>query len=672
MKKSTFLFNLLFLIPAISLAQWSSDPSENTPIAIASGDQAIPKIVTAESGTSYVSWFSNENSNYNVRLQKLDVYGNKLWADEGLLISDHPAMTWLTDWDLAIDQEEYAIVTFQDIRTGNNNIYAYRISPDGEFIWGEDGLELSNSTAFDVSPKVTVTNAGNAIIAWASGDVVILQKISPDGILQWGANGITLSGSNTFSWPQLLPVGDDDVILKYFEDSGPPYAPTRHVFAQRYDADGNTVWLQTTVISDAGGISAWTQVFPFISDGNDGFYIAWHDDRDNNMLASIFVQYIGSDGQILFADDGIEASVMPNRNHFYAELALPPGSDDVFVFWNEMDANQNDRGIYGQKISSSGERLWTDNGKSFIEISSTNVYPVAARNSETDMIVIYEEYFNAMDTGIKAMRIDTDGNYVWTEEKITMSSVQSEKLHCVANPFYNNQWISVWGDRRNGNGDIYGQNIQLDGTLGPVIIPGELEIFPDTLFFEENPETKQIHIINNTLDVYTITYVDEYGMYFWMVNPYPNLPYDLLSGDSLILDVYFEYITSEQITGYVYEPLNIISETDTHTVIIAINEDLLIGMNNQNTDFLQVYPNPSKSKIHFGINLEKNSSFDLNIFNSLGERIKTFTEKSGKGLTCLIIWDRTNNGNNKVPAGTYYYRIFSDEFQESGKIILLD
>ncbi|MCK4676486.1 MAG: hypothetical protein KAT48_00015, partial [Bacteroidales bacterium] len=345
MKTHFLIFVLLLNFSLFSFAQWSSDASVNTSVAIATGDQVIPKIATSPSGTTYISWFSGESGNYNVRLQKMDVYGNKLWADEGLLVSDHPAMSWLTDWDIAIDQEEHAIITFQDIRTGNNNIYAYRITPDGEFIWGDDGLELSNTTAFDASPKVTVTNAGNAIIAWASEDVVILQKITPEGTFLWGDNGITLSGENRYSWPQLLPVGDDDIILKYFEDSGPIMYPTRHILAQRYDMNGNPVWNEEAVISDAAGISAWTQIFPFINDGNDGFYIAWHDDRDNNMLASIFVQHIGSDGLILFADDGIEASTMPNRNHFYAKLALPPGSNDIFIVWNEMDANQNNRGI---------------------------------------------------------------------------------------------------------------------------------------------------------------------------------------------------------------------------------------------------------------------------------------------------------------------------------------
>ncbi len=219
------------------------------------------------------------------------------------------------------------------------------------FVWGEDGLQLSSGAAFDVSPKVTVTNAGNAVFAWQADDVIIGQKISPDGTLLWGPNGQTLSGPNTFSWPQLLPVGDDDIIMKFFEDSGtcPGRQPVMYLHNGLMET-GVMVWAQPVVISDAGGISAWTQIFPFINDGSDGFYIAWHDDRDNNMLANIWIQHIGNDGSVLFAANGAEVSTMPNRNHFYAHLALPEGSDDIFIFWNEMDANQNNRGIYGQKI----------------------------------------------------------------------------------------------------------------------------------------------------------------------------------------------------------------------------------------------------------------------------------------------------------------------------------
>jgi len=418
MKKIILTCLILFFCSISVFAQWSTDPTENNPIGLASGEEAIPKVATSESGTTYIAWFSNESGNYNVRLQKLDVFGNILWDSTGLLVSAHPAMTWLTDWDMTIDHEDHAILTFQDIRNGDNDVFAYRISPDGDFLYGEDGIEMSTGPAFDASPKVTVTNLNNAVFAWHADDVVIMQKISPDGNKLWGENGITLSSNNTLSWPQLIPVGEDDVILKYFDDSGSFPGITRHVYAQRYDSNGDATWTQPTILSNAGGISAWTQIFPFINDGEDGFYIAWHDDRDMNNQSSIFVHHIGADGSAIFADDGVEASIMPNRNHFYAQLALPPGSDDIYVYWNEMDANQNDRGIYGQKISDTGERLWSENGKSFIEISSTNVYPFAAHNSDEDMVVFYEEYSNVMNAGIKAMRIDTDGNFVWENEKV--------------------------------------------------------------------------------------------------------------------------------------------------------------------------------------------------------------------------------------------------------------
>lgn len=467
MKKLLFVSVLSMLLPYMALSQWSTDPAVNNPINNMTGEQAIPKIATCPNGDSYIASFSSENGNYNVRMQRLDAQGNPLWVTNGILISDHPQMTWLTDWDMTADGSNHAILAFMDVRNGgNNNIVAYRIAPDGSFIWGPDGIALSNSTSFNASPKVTVTSAGNAVFAWQADEVTIMQKVSSSGSLMWGS-GVILSGTPTYSWPQLLPVGNDEVILKYFEDTGPSYSPTRHVYAQRYNANGNPVWSSPAAISTAGGISAWTQIFPFINDGNDGFYIAWHDDRDNNMLSSTYVQHISNAGAVLFQTNGVEASTMGGRNHFYPYLALPPGSSDVYVFWNEMDGDQNNRGIYGQKLTSSGSRLWATTGMIFIEISPVNVYPYAAKNSPTDVVLFYEDYFDATNGQLKAMRIDANGGYVWTPSFKTICSVNSEKVHTEVNDFANNQWILSWEDNRTGDRDMYAQNIQLNGDLGP-------------------------------------------------------------------------------------------------------------------------------------------------------------------------------------------------------------
>jgi len=669
MRKFTFIF-CLFSFSISVIAQWSNDPLQNNALSVASGEQAIPKVATSENGTSYIAWFSNESGNYNIRLQKLDVFGSFQWDSSGLLVSDHQAMTWLTDWDMTIDYEDHAILTFQDVRNSDNDVFAYRISPDGEFVWGDDGIEMSTGPAFDAAPKVTVTNANNAVFAWQADDVVILQKISPAGEKMWGESGITLSSADTYSWPQLISVGDDDVILKYFEDSGPVWAPTRHVFAQRYDTNGDAVWGQPSNISDAGGISAWTQVFPFINDGEDGFYIAWHDNRTNPTLASIYVQHIGGDGTVLFAEDGVEASTMSNRNHFYAHLALPPGSSDIFVYWNEMDGDQNNRGIYGQKISETGERLWTDNGKVFIEISPTNVYPVAARNSLTDMVVIYEEYTTVLNAGIKAMRIDTEGNYLWEDEKIDMCTVQSEKVHSVAGSFFNDQWIASWEDSRNGGKDIYAQNIQLDGSLGPVTIQAELTIVPDSIIFDEFLIIPAYLINNTTEEVKVNNIYLEYGWYVEFYN-LTSLPYDIGVNDTLVVELIpVPFSDPVNPLGYEYDVLMIETEIGNYSVDIAINWDLLgaVKENDQSSKMVQVMPNPAKESVTFVLKSNHMKDYELYIFDSFGKKINTLIPEHRSDIR----WNLTDQSNQKVPPGTYYYRLITDKYHEAGKIILIE
>ncbi|MDA3814149.1 MAG: T9SS type A sorting domain-containing protein [Candidatus Cloacimonetes bacterium] len=475
MKKLLFLLICFLCVSSIINAQWSNDPAQNNAICDLGGEQAIPKVVTSSTGDTYIGYFSNDSGNYDVRLQRLDSQGNELWAQDGIVISDNPAMSWLTDWDMTVDDDNHAILTFQDIRNGgNNNIYAYRIAPDGSFIWGEDGIELSNSAAFDVSPKVCITSAGYAVITWQSDDAIILQRISSSGTLIWGPNGITLSCADTYSWPQPFAVEDDHILLKFFHDSGAYPMTIRHCYIQKYDNDGNAAWASDTVVSNAGGISAWTQVFPIESDGADGCFIAWHDDRDNNMDASSFIQHVNSDGSVGFTANGVELSTQVSRENYYPQIAFNSNPWELYTYWMETDSDQNQRGLYGQKLDAEGNRLWTDNGKTIIELSATGIIPIDARQANDDVIVCYEESPDVVNAYVKATRLDADGEFVWDSDFVTLCSVASSKVHSEGSYFVNNQIICTWEDDRNGANDIYAQNITFDGLLG-IVDTGTIE-----------------------------------------------------------------------------------------------------------------------------------------------------------------------------------------------------
>ena len=120
---------VFMILPNIANGQWPSNSDSNLVICDRSGEETLPKIVATSDGGCYVSWYDHASGNYDVYMQRLNGSGQIQWAANGLLISNQPQDTWLTDYDLNVDQNDYAVVVFNDIRAGGDwDIYAYRIN----------------------------------------------------------------------------------------------------------------------------------------------------------------------------------------------------------------------------------------------------------------------------------------------------------------------------------------------------------------------------------------------------------------------------------------------------------------------------------------------------------------------------------------------------------------
>lgn len=465
MRTSTLLLLLAF-VPALIFAQWSNNANQNTAIAAVQGEQALPKVAMHPSGVTYVSWFSIVGGNYNVRLQKLNITGHKQWTEEGLLVSNHPTMTWITDWDLAVDQDTCAIITFQDIRTGSNNIFAYRISPDGNFLWGANGLALSNNTDFEASPVVTITSQNNAVFAWTRGNTIMIQKVSPAGQKLWGENGIQLQGSETYAWPFIVPADNDEVIMSFFKQTGPSWAPTKNVFTQRFSASGQLLWGTGIAISNNAAIPVYVKT-KIISDGNNGAFIAWH--RDNGSYFDAYVQRVLPNGNLAYPMNGVAVSLSASTHQIDPVMAFDAGSQEIFFAWREHSFNQNTRGISAQKLSLAGARLWGDNGKVVVPMQGGEKAGLNIALTGSDPVIsFFDTPAGASYYLVKAIRLNTEGNPVWPGGEVGVSLVPSSKMHNHATSFMNGQLVITWNDQRNDSGDIYAQNLKSDGTLGPV------------------------------------------------------------------------------------------------------------------------------------------------------------------------------------------------------------
>ena len=467
------IVSLLMMLNCVTiLGQWTSNPAANTVITAMSGEQALPKVAVDSNGYAYVSWFTTETGSYNVRLQRLDPDGNAVWPANGVLVSSEPQDSWITDYDLAVDPSGYAVITFTDIRTGQSNPVGYRISPTGDMMWGQTGIMLANDNNFDPSPKVCVTTVGNSIFAWQSipdsgNSQVRLQKISPDGQLLWG-NGIILSQSGVdFTVPYVLPAENDFVYLVWHKQTGPYYAPNRGLYVQKLDANGGFLWTSDVEVY-APVVSGPVVYLQMCRDDSGGIVFSWYRAIDSTHF-HCYVQHMTADGTITMPANGVLASTSTNRLHMYPAPAFLSQTQEIVLFFSEQDLNQNMRGIYAQKFDLQGNRLWGDEGIVLIGLSNNDYGLFDANGKDNKAICIYQAaVFGNANSKIQAVMLDDQGNFVWPTHFIDLSTYQSQKLYNVMTNYYNGQWVEVWEDQRNDGGDIYAQNIQLDGTLGIV------------------------------------------------------------------------------------------------------------------------------------------------------------------------------------------------------------
>jgi PKD repeat protein len=458
MKQKFIMIMIMILAFTISWAEWNEDPMVNQQISFGEGDQINAKTETLDDGSCFVSWLvSDSTGSYNLRIQYLNADGSHQFEENGVLVFGGETMTWVTDYDMTIDNDGNAIIAYNDMRNGSTLAsYGYKISQSGELVWG-DGILVSSDSGFSAAPKVVVTDANNAVFAsmQQATDVIEMQKLSPSGEKLWGETPKEIAIPDVrCTWPQMLPIENDQILLKYFQDSGPTWSANRLVFAKKMDSDGNDLWEQDVVISDAGAISTWTQIFSMISDNAGGFFIGWHDSRVNSTIGNSYVQHVDTDGNLGFTQNGLLLNTNTNNNQYNPKLCVDQ-IGNIYAFWNEQDGDQINRGINGQKINDDGDRLWGDNGINVIPLTTDNCGVVDVDIYDEQLVVYISKEVQA-NTNIIAKKFNSEGENVWAEEA-QISITSGNKAGIVSTTINNNQAVLAWSDD-----NIFAQNISFE------------------------------------------------------------------------------------------------------------------------------------------------------------------------------------------------------------------
>ena len=462
-------------------ADWPEDPAQNLGVAVRPSEQVLAKASRTSDGGTYIGWFDLTAGNYDVRLQRLDPAGNPLWGPDGLLVSNHDSMSWIVNWDMTVDSADHAVLVFSDIRNGGDlDVYAYRIGPDQQFVWGPDGIALSDNDDFEPDPKVAETaNTGQLAIVWSTlpdvdDGTLRMQRIDFDGTAAYPVNGIQIAaatGENP-GFANIIPSTGDDMIVSWVRDISTFFSP-RHIHAQKFAADGTALWGPTPkIIYDQAPVPiAYLPVLQ--PDGAGGAIFAWHRSMSNHFNCA--VQRAAADGTLLFPANGVVVSTNLTQQRFSPSIAFDQASGDIYAFYDERNLAQSAWGVYGQRIDSAGQRLWGDAGKVLVPVGAQPRSFVRAALRDDGATAFWFEAPNngSVNSTVRAMAVDTNGDSVWPGAPLDVSSVLSSKDDLVVASGGGQDTVLVWEDERNDGGDIYAQNINPDGSLGSAGCPAD-------------------------------------------------------------------------------------------------------------------------------------------------------------------------------------------------------
>ncbi len=466
------LFLALPVLSAPAFAQWPTDPAANLAVCNTTGDQAVPKVAAGGDGSTWAAWFDNRGGSYAVYAQQLDPQGNEVFAHNGLLISANPQSTSLVDWSICSDGVGGCVLAFTDTRAGGDlDVYAYRIDGAGNFLWGANGVALSNNADYESNPNVALLSDGSFAVTWGrqpspGPGAIHVQKLDAGGTPQFAGDGLQIVGPGTEK-PGFSVLTASDAggwIVGYVRDIA-TFASPRHVRAQKFDSTGNALWNAgaPVAIYDAAAIPIAHQ--PIVkSDGAGGGVFAWHSAAGS---FNCYIQRVDAAGTEVFAHNGVQVSTEAGTLKLDPSIAVMP-SGDVVVAFNKRNGAQSMWATCVQRIDGSGARLLTNDG---IELLPLNGIPKQFERCSAvgnDAVILTCEQTNYPAQGVRVLgfRVDPTGASVWPGSPVVVSSVLStkDKIPVVADA--TGVVRAVWDDGRNDSGDIYAQNVNPDGSLG--------------------------------------------------------------------------------------------------------------------------------------------------------------------------------------------------------------
>jgi hypothetical protein len=124
--------------------------------------------------------------------------------------------------------------------------------------------------------------------------------------------------------------------------------------------------------------------------------------------------------------------------------------------------------------------------------------------------------------------------------------------------------------------------------------------------------------------------------------------------------------------GTIFRIITAKVSTPTDTLVVTTPVVSIKNTEIINTFYLsQNYPNPFNPITHIRFNLAQNEKVKLEVFNVLGQKVKTLVNNKLNIGQYEIKWDGKNESGNLLGSGIYFYRLKAGDYIKTRKMIFL-
>ncbi|HIE28477.1 TPA: hypothetical protein EYP66_14450 [Candidatus Poribacteria bacterium] len=439
---------------------WPNDPEQNVPVCVVAGVQEFPFLVEDGSGGVIVTWHDFRNGNRDIYAQRINADGELLWAKDGIPVyTDEGEQGWPVS---VSDGAGGAIIAWMDSRNSGQDIYAQRVSANGKLLWDATGVPVCVDDAFQEDVMAIPDGSDGVILTWEDwrngNQDIYTQRLDANGKPVWGKNGIPACKAEGDQYdPSVTTDGKSGAIFVWWDISSSDW----NIHAQHLDADGNPVWGESSVaVCDEPGAQGNPLI---VGDGAGGAYVVWVDYRNDEMMmfanGDIYIQHLNANGVPLWRKGGVPICYLPSNQQQPAIIG-DGARGAVVTWWDERDVYSD---IYAQRIDGYGSVLWQENGLPVCVAEGLQREPRLISDGTNGAIIYWKDY--RRDYGdqtaddIYVQRINAEGEILWGHNGVAVCTADNQQItpHAVADG--EGGVFIAWTDKRNGEEDVYIQRM---------------------------------------------------------------------------------------------------------------------------------------------------------------------------------------------------------------------